>query len=56
MSKVRCKVIGILPVNGVSKPGEVELDSGRVNIDALVQSGHVEFVPDKPAAKVAEKK
>lgn len=54
---VRCKVIGMLPVGGVSKGGEVELDADRIHIDALVQGGHVEVLPEKAAApKASEKK
>lgn len=52
---VHCKVIGMLPVGGVSKPGEVELDADRIHIDALVQGGHIQVLPVKAETKPAAK-
>lgn len=55
MSTVRCKVTGRYPVAGVPKGGEVELDPESVNVKALVKAGLVEVLPEKPAAKPADK-
>lgn len=56
MSTVRCKVIGRYPVADVPKGGEVSLDPSKVNVKALVKAGLIEVLPDKPAAKPADKK
>lgn len=52
--KVRVKVVGPLPVAGVSKPGTVDLDPEKVNIPALVRAGHVELPKSKRSEESGE--
>jgi hypothetical protein len=55
MATHKAKVIGPFPVNGAA-PGETTtLDDRVLNVEALVESGHVELEP-KPAKKSAAKK
>lgn len=50
---VKAKVIGPCAIEGVATGGTVELDPERVNIDALVEGGHIEIT--KGSARTAEK-
>lgn len=53
---VRCRVTGPRAVSGVSAPGAVELDPDAINVDALVQAGHVKVLPvSAPKSRKAEK-
>ena len=56
MSKAlpRYEVVGRRRVAGVAPGGTVALDPARINIDALVQAGHIRPVPRKTVREVAE--
>jgi hypothetical protein len=49
---IKAKVIGELPVCGVSTGGYVDLDPDKYNIQALVDGGHIEL--SKTAAKALD--
>ncbi|MEH1059395.1 hypothetical protein V6U89_29830 [Micromonospora sp. CPCC 206171] len=49
------KVIGICTVAGKKRGEVVELDPELINIEALVEAGHIEPVTARPGKKEASK-